>query len=121
SRSFRAAVSADHWSVHVHTVVWSHGFLRILRDQLDYAHGRAEGARLAATIIHLKQLSPQTKIYLAGHSAGAVVVVAAAEALPPCSIEGMALLAPSLSSFYDLRPALHAIHGHFDVYYSRRD
>jgi pimeloyl-ACP methyl ester carboxylesterase len=121
SAGFRIALAEDHWPVHVETVTWSHGFLCILRDQLDYAYGRAEGCRLAARIASLKSRHPGVKIYLAGHSAGTVVAVAAAEALPPGSIEGMALLAPSLSTFYDLRPALHAVRNHVDVYYSHRD
>jgi pimeloyl-ACP methyl ester carboxylesterase len=95
--------------------------MRILRDQLDYAHARAEGHRLAARISFLKTLHPEARVYLVGHSAGAVVTVVAAESLPVGSIEGMALLAPSLSTYYDLRPALHAVRHHLDVYYSHRD
>jgi pimeloyl-ACP methyl ester carboxylesterase len=121
STSFRKVLTDEHWPVHVEPVTWSHGYLRVLRDQLDYAHGRAEGHRLASRIIALKSLRPDVKIYLVGHSAGTVVAVSAAESLPPGCIEGMALLAPSLSTFYDLRPALHAVRNHLDVYYSRRD
>jgi pimeloyl-ACP methyl ester carboxylesterase len=121
SAAFRKALAEEHEPVHIETVTWSHGYLRILRDQLDYAHGRVEGYRLAARIEAFRQSHPEVRIYLAGHSAGTVVAVAAAEALPPGSIEGMVLLAPSLSTFYDLRPALHAVRKHLDVYYSCRD
>jgi pimeloyl-ACP methyl ester carboxylesterase len=121
STAVHKVVTDDHWPVQVEPVPWSHGYLRVLRDQLDYAHGRAEGHRLAGQIIALKSQHPQMRIYLVGHSAGTVVAVAAAESLPPGLIEGMALLAPSLSTFYDLRPALEAVRNHVDVYYSRRD
>jgi len=121
SAALRKVVADEHWPARVETVPWSHGFLRILRDQLDYAHGRAEGHRLAARILVHQNDYPDSKVYLVGHSAGAVVAVAAAEALPPGSIEGMALLAPSLSTFYDLGPALQAVRNHLDVYYSIRD
>jgi hypothetical protein len=121
SAAFRDTLADMGWPIRVEAVPWSHGYLRILKDQLDYAHARAEGQRLAAEIVAVKEIQPNLKIYLAGHSAGALIVVAAAECLPPDSIEGAALLAPSLSTFYDLRPSLRAVHNHMDVYYSCRD
>jgi pimeloyl-ACP methyl ester carboxylesterase len=51
---------------------------------------------------------PDRPIYLIGHSAGAGLILAAAEKLPPASIERMILLAAAVSPTYDLRPALRA-------------
>jgi pimeloyl-ACP methyl ester carboxylesterase len=121
STSFRKVLNKDGLPGSVQTVVWSHGYLRILKDQLDYAYARAEGCRLAGTILSVQRCHPEAKIYVVGHSAGAVVALAAAEALPPCTLEAMALLAPSVSTFYDVRQALPAIRRHLDVYYSAHD
>src|SRR5947208_1511871 len=82
SAAFRGVLADMGWPVHVETVPWSHGYMRILRDQLDYAHGRTEGNQLAAQIMALKVTRPDRKVYLAGHSAGTVVIIAAAESLP---------------------------------------
>src|SRR5205807_2637254 len=49
------------------------------------------------------------------------VVLAAAEALPPDSVDRIVLLAPAVSSAYDLRPALACARGGVDVFYSARD
>jgi pimeloyl-ACP methyl ester carboxylesterase len=121
SAAMKKTVARSPWPVQVETFEWSHGFGRILSDELDYAHARAEGERLAGHIRRVRQAHPDVKIYLVGHSAGAAVVTAAAEALSPGDIAGMALLSPSLSQVYDLRPALSAVSGHLDVYYSRHD
>jgi pimeloyl-ACP methyl ester carboxylesterase len=121
STSVRKVVARDCLPGSVQTVIWSHGYMRILKDQLDYAYARAQGYQLAETILALRQTHPEVGIYVVGHSAGAVVALAAAESLPPCTIDAMALLAPSLSTFYDVRPALLAVRRHMDVYYSTHD
>jgi len=121
SSSMRKVLDKDGLPGSVQTVIWSHGYMRILKDQLDYDYARAEGYKLAGTILGLRQTHPEVKIYVVGHSAGAVVALAAAEALPSCTIDSMALLAPSVSTFYDVRPALGAIRHHLDVYYSAHD
>jgi hypothetical protein len=121
SATLRRVLAHDGWPGQVETVVWSHGHCRVLKDQLDYIHGRAQGFNLACIIKALQQAHPGFKVYLVGHSAGTVVVVAALEALPPGSIDSVALLAPALSTYYDLRPGLCAVRNHVDVYYSWRD
>jgi hypothetical protein len=45
----------------------------------------------------------------------------AAESLPPGGVERVVLLAPSVSTDYDLRPALARSRQGIDVFYSRRD
>jgi pimeloyl-ACP methyl ester carboxylesterase len=121
STSMRKVLDQEGLPGSVQTVVWSHGYLRILKDQLDYSYARAQGYKLAETIQAVRQTHPEMSIYVVGHSAGAVVALSAAESLPPCSIDGMALLSPSVSTFYDLRPALTAVRRHMDVYYSTHD
>src|SRR5262249_55756806 len=85
---------------------WSHGYRRSLADQLDRAHARAEGRRLAGRVLALRTACPERPVYLMAHSAGAAVVLAAADWLPPDSVERIILLEPTVSAFADVRPAL---------------
>jgi pimeloyl-ACP methyl ester carboxylesterase len=121
STALREAFAAQHLPVCVETVEWSYGPYRFLADQIDYRHARNAGCELAARITALRQTAPETRIYLVGHSAGSAVILAAAEALPPGSIEEIVLLAPAVSAQYDLRPALRAAHQGIDVFCSERD
>jgi pimeloyl-ACP methyl ester carboxylesterase len=121
SGALRQAIAEEHLPLRVETVEWSHGFGRFLSDQVGHRHSREAGERLACQIRANRQACPGQAIYLVGHSAGAAVVLAAAEALPPDSVDGIVLLAPSISADYDLRPALRTTRNGIDVYYSRRD
>src|SRR5947209_1438655 len=47
--------------------------------------------------------------------------LAAAEELPPDTLERVVLLAPSVTSAYDVRPALRTARDGMDVFYSRAD
>jgi pimeloyl-ACP methyl ester carboxylesterase len=122
---FRAAsLSVDH-VVHgekipvcVEPIVWSHGYGRVFADQLDREFARKQGRRLAEELIKRKQAEPQCRIYLLAHSAGSLVVLSAAGAMPADSIERVVLLAPSVRADYDLRCALRATRRTIDVYYS---
>ena len=85
----------------------------MLVDHLDHCNHLEEGRRLAALIaaaaapIQCQGASGSPRgVYLVGHSSGAAVVLAAAEAAPPGSIERIVLLAPAVVHDYDLRPAL---------------
>ncbi len=103
------------------TVEWSHGFGRIIADQVGYAHARLQGEKLAQIVCQYKAEHPGVPVYLLAHSAGSAVLITALENLPPNSIERAFLLAPSLSAAYDVRPALHAVRCGLHVFYSRRD
>ena len=61
--------------------------------------------------------------HLAGvaHSAGSLVALTAVEAAPPGSVDRLILLAPAVSSEYDLRPALGNVRQGIDVLRSYRD
>ena len=68
--------------------------------------GRARGRELAGLVLAQKQARPDMPVSLVGHSAGSFVVLVAAEQLPPDTLERIVLLSPSVSSGYDVRPAL---------------
>jgi pimeloyl-ACP methyl ester carboxylesterase len=87
---------------------WTHGKLRPLRDLQDVRHLLQQADRLAEAVREERTRHPDRPIYLIGHSAGAALILAAVEKLPPASIERMILLAAAVSPTYDLRPALRA-------------
>jgi pimeloyl-ACP methyl ester carboxylesterase len=121
SMSLRETVATDGLPLRVETFDWTHGHWRILADQLDRGHAREEGAELARRVAALNQSRPGATISLVGHSAGSAVVLAAAELLPPGSVDRIVLLAPSVSSDHDLRPALACARRGVDVFYSNDD
>jgi pimeloyl-ACP methyl ester carboxylesterase len=121
SKTLSEAVRACCAPLNVETFVWSHGYGRMLVDHMDHCNHQEEGRRLAGFIAAARQSCPERGVYLVGHSSGAAVVLAAAEASPPGSIERIVLLAPAVACDYDLRPALRSVHRCIDVFVSRRD
>ena len=115
------AVAELHMPVGVVPVEWSHGYGRILADQVDWPYARECGCKLARQITAYRQVFPQNKVFVICHSAGSAVGLAAAEALPPGSIDHIILLSPSISSEYDLRPVLYRVRDGMDLFYSTRD
>src|SRR5262249_7271595 len=109
SRAFRQAAGEGRIPVQVVTFEWSHGYLRSLEDLTHYGHARKQGRRLAALIEEYRRPCRDKPVYLAGHSAGAMVIIAALETLPAGSVDRAVLISPSVSCAYDLRPALGAI------------
>jgi hypothetical protein len=103
------------------TFPWSHGYRRLLLDQTDWKHAKEQGGRLAAAIRARKEREPGRRVVLVGHSAGCAVVLAAGDALPGDAIDRAILLAPSVSTGYDLRPSLSAAREGLDVFCSRKD
>lgn len=100
---------------------WSHGFRRVLIDQIDLPHAKMQGARLAAKIRERQALDPGRRVVVVAHSAGCAVALAAGECLPADSVDRMLLLAPSVSTDYDIRPALRAAREGLDVFCSKKD
>jgi pimeloyl-ACP methyl ester carboxylesterase len=100
---------------------WSHGPLGFIADQVQTDYTRAAGCRLAERVRLLCQQAPGKPIELMAHSAGTLVALSCAEALPPDSLERIVLLAPAVSCTYDLRPALRCSRRGIDVYCSERD
>jgi pimeloyl-ACP methyl ester carboxylesterase len=121
STSLRQTVAADALPLCVETFDWTHGHWRILADQVDRNHAQEEGAELARRVRAIQQDSPGVPISLVSHSAGAAVVLAAAAALPPGSVDRIVLLAPAVSADHDLRPALACARRGVDAFYSRND
>lgn len=121
SKAVGEAVSVSGVPLRVETFVWSHGYGRLLVDQVDHCNHLEQGRRLAALITAEKQNCPERRVYLVGHSSGTAVALAAAEAAPPGSIERVVLLSPAVSHAYDLRPALRTVTQSIEVFISRRD
>lgn len=100
---------------------WSHGYRKLLKDQIDTIHARLQGVRLAQAIQQRKAQEPGRRVVVVGHSAGCAVALAAGDALPPDTVDRMILLAPSVSTGYDLRPTLRCAKEGLDVYCSKKD
>lgn len=121
SSHLRKVLHEEHIPLHVVPFLWSHGYLRILSDQMDSGHVREQARRLAVQVESFHRDFPGVPITLWGHSAGSAVVMASLEELPPGIVQRAILLSPSLSSRYDVRPALRNLSEGLYVYYSRQD
>ncbi|MFA6133944.1 MAG: hypothetical protein WC869_08030 [Phycisphaerae bacterium] len=82
-------------------------------NQCAVHRNRAVAGRLAARIVKYRRENPEGRVFLIGHSGGTAIAVWAAEALPPDQkVDGIVLLASSLSADYDLSGALrHSVSG----------
>jgi pimeloyl-ACP methyl ester carboxylesterase len=87
---------------------WTHGKGRLFRDLQDARHLLAKAGDLAEAVRAVKAAEPDRPVYLLAHSAGAAVSLAAAERLPPGTLERVVLLASAVSPDYDLRAAVRA-------------
>jgi pimeloyl-ACP methyl ester carboxylesterase len=121
SKAVTQAVAAAGLPLIVEPACWSHGYRRSLADQVDQAHARAEGRRLAERVLAYRTACPERPVYLLAHSAGAAVVLYAAAWLPPDSVDRILLLAPTVSAYADVRPALRCARAGVDVFTSCRD
>jgi hypothetical protein len=100
---------------------WQHEWGTELRDLFDEAHLRRKSVELADEVRELHEREPNRRIYLIGHSAGAAVVLHAAELLPPNSIDRIILLSPAVSPNYDLTLAFQATKHEIVAFTSRFD
>ncbi|QEL19664.1 alpha/beta fold hydrolase [Limnoglobus roseus] len=121
STALTKAMFAEGNPVELSAVSWSHGYRKLLLDQVDVVHARRQGIKLAETIREEKSRESDRRIVVVAHSAGAAVALAAAEQLDSSSIDRLILLAPSVSNGYDLRPAMAACREGIDVFCSNRD
>jgi hypothetical protein len=120
-RALAAAVDQHHLPLYVRSFDWTHGNGRWLADLRDVDFSRGQGRRLADLVRRHRATNPDVPVYLVGYSAGSAVVLAAADSLCPGSVERIVLLAPAVSSGYDLRQALLAARCGVDVFLSERD
>jgi hypothetical protein len=100
---------------------WSHGYRRLLLDQVGTTHARAQGRRLAQLILDRKAQEPGRRVVVIAHSAGCAVALAACDILPMDAIDRVILLAPSVSTGYDIRPTLWSAKEGVDVFCSKKD
>lgn len=114
------AAKQAHALVFVKTICWSR-FGDMARDHLDQEGQLIAAAQAAQEIQLVRQHCPQSRVILIGHSTGCHVLLAAAGQLPERSVERLILLAPSVSAYYDVRPALQATRLGIDLYYSAND
>lgn len=121
SQAIREAIQAENLPIGLEVVEWSHGYGRVILDHLDYENTRAAGQCLAQQICQWRAVNPWLEINIVGHSAGCGVVLACTEFLPPCTLDHIVLLAPSISSCYDVKPALRSVRKDVSVFHSHRD
>lgn len=121
SRSVAEAVSRDHDSTLVHTFDWSHGYGKVLADQLGFEYAQEAGRGLARQIEEFHEHAPHCRIFVLGHSAGSSVALSALEHVSPGVVERGFLIAPSVSARYPVEPALKNVKHALHVYYSKHD
>jgi pimeloyl-ACP methyl ester carboxylesterase len=91
------------------------------KDVADQEAQINAAARLARTVKAIRKDAPNLPIFFVGHSGGAHVVLRTAEMLPEKSIDRIIVLAPAVSSTYDLTRALKTSRGGIDNFYSLED
>jgi pimeloyl-ACP methyl ester carboxylesterase len=121
SRAVARAVDRRRLPLHVRSFGWTHGVGHGLRDVRDADHARRQGGLLAAEVACLRAAFPGVPVSLVAYSAGSGVALAAAERLPPDSLERVVLLAPAVSACYDLTRALASARAGIDAFSSERD
>jgi pimeloyl-ACP methyl ester carboxylesterase len=107
--------------VETNVFVWSHGYRRLLLDQIGSTHAKTQGARLAREILERKLVEPGRRVVVVAHSAGCAVALAACDQLPIDAVDRVLLLAPSVSTGYDIRPTLWSAREGVDVFCSKKD
>src|SRR5262249_38387642 len=105
----------------VQRVQWSHGKGAIFKDLYDADHHRAEGKALAQQVVAYREAHPYQRICLVGYSSGASIVLAAAEQMPPDTMDRMVLLSPTVAARHDLRPSLRSCREGIDAFHSEWD
>ncbi len=86
---------------------WTAGLLRLVYNLRALEHNRGEARKIAAKITAYQDRYPDRPVHLVGYSGGGGVAVLTLEALPANRrVTDAILLAPTLASDYDLRPAI---------------
>jgi pimeloyl-ACP methyl ester carboxylesterase len=120
SDTLHMIVSYKKLPLQLETIPWCR-YAKVTYDYMDYDAQMAAAKNLAVMIQAFRQQCPKSPVYVIGHSAGCHVVLATAGSLPPDTVERIALLAPSVSNHYDLRPALRASRRGIAHFYSPQD
>jgi len=101
--------------------IWTHGWGKMFKDLQDTHHLLVKAEELAGEVRRVKAEDPDRPVYLVGKSGGTGLVLAAAEMLPPRTLERIILLSAAVSPDYDLRRALQATKGEIVSFYSKHD
>jgi pimeloyl-ACP methyl ester carboxylesterase len=109
-----------HLGLRIQTVPWCRQDA-LYKDLVDEEAQLQAATRIACTIAAIRKDCPNVPIYLVGHSAGARVVLAAAEMSPAQSIDRVIVMAAAVSCGYDLTGVLKATRGGVDNFYSGDD
>jgi pimeloyl-ACP methyl ester carboxylesterase len=109
-----------HLGLRIQMVPWCrHNSL--FMDLVDQEAQLNAAARIACSVSAIRRDCPSARIFFVGHSAGARVVLAAAEMLPPQSVDRIIVLAPAVSCTYDLTTALKTSRYGIDNFFSSED
>ena len=119
--SLRYVMGAARSPHEVRCLGWGHGFGRWHSDLTNVTNHRTQAAALADAVQTARAEHPGAPVFLVGKSGGTGIVARALEALPADSIEAAVLLAPALSSGYDLSQALRAVRRELVVFWSPLD
>jgi pimeloyl-ACP methyl ester carboxylesterase len=93
----------------------------VFQDLKDQEAQWSAAAKIANSVTAIRKDAPKARIFLVGYSAGARVVLAAAEMLPARSIDRIIVIAPAVSCYYDLTGALKASREGIDNFWSAND
>jgi pimeloyl-ACP methyl ester carboxylesterase len=104
----------------VHTIRWSQ-WGQPAKDHRDFASQVSAGECLARKIAAHRASFPRERIYLIGFSAGTHVILTATRSLPEEAVDRIVLLAPTVSQYHDLRPALRCSRGGIECFWSSED
>lgn len=105
----------------VRDFVWTHGFGQVLKDLQDTPYLLKKAKLLADEVLQVKAEESDRPVYLIAKSGGTGLALAAAELLPPETLERIVLLSAAVSPTYDLRPALRATKHEIVSFYSPYD
>jgi pimeloyl-ACP methyl ester carboxylesterase len=104
----------------IQAITWAR-HLSHSEDVVDQEAQIKAAARIACAVQSIRKDSPNVPIFFVGHSGGAHVALRAAEMLPEKSIDRIIVVAPAVSSTYDLTRALKTSRGGIDNFYSGDD
>jgi len=116
------------WGLHsggvrdaIEVFAWSDAH-NVLADQTNLERNRQVAGKLTDRVLRYMSEHPDRPVHLIGLSAGTGIVIFAVEQLPPGQkVDGVCLLASSLSSTYDLSPALRHVRNEITNFSSMAD
>ena len=121
AKSLRYVVRAMRLPYAVEVVSWGHGIGRWHADLTNVANRDRHARLVAERVRSCKSDRPDDPIFLVGKSGGSGVIVKALELLDEQQVERAVILAPALSSSYDLSAALRSVRHEMVVFWSPLD